>query len=273
MSQSRTRSASDPGVEARPAAAKARHLYIVTGASRGLGLALVQQLAIPGNALLCLSRSTSPALAALARKSGVTIEQWPADLLHAGGVAARLDSWLHNVQKSDLESVTLINNAGIIGRIGGVDHTTAEDVANVLRVDLEAPVLLTQIFLRATRGWNCARRVLNISSGAGRRAMAGWSIYCAAKAGLDHFTRTVALDEATHANGAKLVSLAPGVIDTDMQGLVRAADASGFPEQQRFLDLKTNQQLASPDDAAKAVLLYLARADFGANPVADVRDA
>ncbi len=54
---------------------------------------------------------------------------------------------------------------------------------------------------------------------------------------------------------------------------MRAADASGFPEQQRFLDLKANQQLASPEDAAKAVLLYLARADFGANPVADVRDA
>ncbi len=233
----------------------------------------MQQLALPGNALLCLSRSTSPALAALARKAGMTIEQWPADLLNAGGVAARLESWLHNCQASGLESVTLINNAGVIGRVGGVDHTTAEDLASVLRVDLEAPVLLIQTFLRATRAWNCARRVLNVSSGAGRRAIAGWSTYCAAKAGLDHFTRAVALDEAAHANGAKLVSLAPGVIDTDMQGQLRAADASGFPDQQRFVDLKANNQLASPEDAAKAVLIYLARADFGANPVADVRDA
>jgi benzil reductase ((S)-benzoin forming) len=254
-------------------AAKARHLYVLTGASRGLGLALAQQLAIAGNTLLCLSRSTSPTLAALARKSGVTIEQWPADLLHAGGVAARLDAWLHKVDASGLESVTLINNAGIIGRVGGIDQTTAEDLASVLRVDLEAPVLLMQTFLRATRNWRCARRVLNISSGAGRRPIAGWSTYCAAKAGLDGFTRTVALDEAAHANGAKVVSLAPGVIDTDMQGLLRAADASGFPDQQRFLDLKANKQLAAPEDAARAVLAYLARADFGANPVADVRDA
>ena len=272
--ESRTKSANVPSARAvRPAAAKAKHLYVVTGASRGLGLALVQQLAVSGNALLCLSRTTSPALASLARSLGVTIEQWPADLLHAGGVSARLESWLHSYQADSLESVTLINNAGIVGRIGGVDHTTGEDLANVLRVDLEAPMLLIQTFLRATRNWQCARRVINVSSGAGRRPIAGWSPYCAAKAGLDHFTRTVALDEAAHANGAKLVSLAPGIIDTDMQSQVRAADASGFPERQRFVDMKANKQLAAPEDAAKAVLAYLARADFGANPVAHVSDA
>jgi NAD(P)-dependent dehydrogenase (short-subunit alcohol dehydrogenase family) len=233
---------------------------------------MVQQLAIPGNTLLCLSRSTSPSLAALARQSGVTIEQWPADLLHAGGVSARLESWLHNVQADSLESVTLINNAGIIGRVGGVDHTTAEDLDNVLRVDLEAPVHLIQTFLRATRNWQCVRRVLNISSGAGRRAIAGWSTYCAAKAGLDHFTRSAALDEAAHPNGAKFVSLAPGVIDTEMQGQLRSADPAGFPDQARFIELKATGQLASPEDAARAVLAYLARPDFGANPVADVRE-
>ena len=64
----------------------------------------------------------------------------------------------------------------------------------------------------------------------------------------------------------------PGVIDTDMQAQLRNADAKAFPDQKVFIDYKNSGQLTSPDDAAKRVLTYLARADFGANPVADVRD-
>jgi len=59
--------------------------------------------------------------------------------------------------------------------------------------------------------------VLNISSGLGRRAMAGQASYLRVEGGLDHLTRALALDEARRPNGAKLVSLAPGVIDTEMQ--------------------------------------------------------
>uniref|UniRef100_UPI003C77E626 SDR family NAD(P)-dependent oxidoreductase n=1 Tax=Escherichia coli TaxID=562 RepID=UPI003C77E626 len=81
---------------------------------------------------------------------------------------------------------------------------------------LEAPLLLTGAFLRGTAGWTGARRVLNISSGLGRRAMASQAAYCAAKAGMDHFTRCVALEQEGLANGARVCSLAPGVIDTDM---------------------------------------------------------
>ena len=131
---------------------------------------------------------------------------------------------------------------------------------------------LTSAFLRATQNWNSLRRVLNISSGLGRRAMASQAGYCAAKAGMDHFTRCVALEEALRPNGAKVCSLAPGVIDTGMQEQLRAADSDAFPDQSSFVNLKTSGSLASPEEAAKRVLAVLMRADFGANPVADVRD-
>ena len=134
-------------------------------------------------------------------------------------------------------------------------------------------MLLTSVFLRATRTWAIDKRVLNISSGAGRRAIAGWSAYCAAKAGLDQFSRVTALDEPQRPNPARIVSLAPGVIDTDMQGQLRAADPSGFPEQSNFVTMKASGQLPTPEAAATRVLAYLARADFGTQPVADVRDA
>lgn len=246
-------------------------LYILTGASRGLGRALAAQLLGAEVSLLTLSRQPDASLATQAAAAGAQLEQWAVDLAHAAGVAARLEAWLHEHNATHYTRATLINNAGIIGRVGPVDATDADTLAAVLRVNLEAPLLLSAAFLRATRGWSAPRRVLHISSGAGRRPIAGWTAYCAAKAGLDHATRVMALDEAHQTNPARLCSLAPGVIDTDMQGELRAADAAGFPDQSQFVQMKQTGSLASPEAAATRVLAFLERADFGREPVADVR--
>ena len=112
-----------------------------------------------------------------------------------------------------------------------------------------------------------------VSSGLGRRAMAGSASYCAAKAGLDHLARAVALEEASRPNGARVVSLAPGVIDTDMQVQLRGADPARFGDRERFVQLKTGGHLDSPAAAAAKLVAFLDRADYGSNPVADVRDA
>ena len=130
---------------------------------------------------------------------------------------------------------------------------------------------LTAAFLGATRDWKLPRKVLNISSGLGRRAMASSAAYCAAKAGMDHFTRCVALDEALLENGAKVCSLAPGVIDTDMQVQLRSSDPAKFPDVAMFAGMHSGKQLSSPKDAAQVVLTFLFRSDFGDNPIADVR--
>ena len=89
---------------------------------------------------------------------------------------------------------------------------------------------------------------------------------------MDHFTRSLAMDEALKPQGAKVCSLAPGVIDTGMQEQLRAAPAEAFPDKASFVGLKTGGSLTSPDDAAARIIAYLARPDFGTNPVADVRD-
>ncbi|HEY9095319.1 MAG TPA: SDR family NAD(P)-dependent oxidoreductase, partial [Hydrogenophaga sp.] len=191
--------------------------------------------------------------------------------------AQRLEDWLQTQDPASLHSATLINNAGVLTTIGPLETAPTQGVVNALRVGLEAPMLLTAAFLRVTgewvqRGWRGPRKVLNISSGLGRHAMAGQASYCAAKAGLDHFTRGSALDEAEKPFGAKLVSLAPGVIDTDMQTQLRAGDRTVFPALDRFIGLKEQGQLSSPDQAARQVLAWLERPDFGAEPVADVRN-
>ncbi|MEO5883862.1 MAG: SDR family NAD(P)-dependent oxidoreductase [Caldimonas sp.] len=248
-------------------------LFIVTGASRGMGAALAEQLlADAGHTLVCIARRMNDALDGVAAGSGATLEQWQADLAEPVAIAARLHGWLAARDPALFTQATLVNNAGVLTKIGPLEDCSVEELSAALRVGLEAPLLLTAAFLRATARWRGERRVLNVSSGLGRRAMAGQATYCAAKAGMDHLSRAVALDQALIANGAKIVSLAPGVIDTDMQAQLRSSEGSGFPEQQSFVKLKEAGQLTSSRDAASRLVAWLGRADFGAVPVADVRD-
>jgi len=248
-----------------------QHLYILTGASRGMGLAMAQQLLKPGNVLLCISRNVNPDLATAAQKADVPLAQWTQDLADGAGAGDRLREWLNSQNPADFASVSLINNAGVIPPIVPLRESNPADLALALRVGLEAPMALSAAFLGGTHSWPVPRKVLNISSGLGRYPMASQAGYCAAKAGMDHFTRCLALDEALHANGAKVCALAPGVIDTDMQVQLRGAAGEAFPDQSKFLQLKAQGQLSSPEAAAENVLRFLASADFGREPVADVR--
>jgi len=249
------------------------HIYIITGASRGMGLAMAEQLLAAQNRLLCISRQSNPALAVQAEQHKCMLEQWTQDLSQPLAAADTLLTWLCSINQDELHSITLINNAAVLPTIAAMRVSAPAELALSLRVNLEAPMLLTAAFLQGTQETKAVRKVLNISSGLGRRAMASQAPYCAAKAGLDHFTRCLAIEEARHGNGAKVCSLAPGVIDTDMQVQLRSADANAFPDQAAFAQLKAAGQLATASVAAQRVLAWLARPDFGQQAIADVREA
>jgi NAD(P)-dependent dehydrogenase (short-subunit alcohol dehydrogenase family) len=248
-----------------------KHLYIMTGASRGMGLCLAQQLLKPQHQLVCISRTVSDVLSDSATRLGAKLIQWSADLSAPQHTVARLGQWLAEQSPQQYCSVTLINNAGVIPPIAPLNASNPLELAQALRVGLEAPLVLTASFLASTRHWAAIRKVLNISSGLGRRPMASQAAYCAAKAGMDHFTRCLALDEALSPNGARVCSLAPGVIDTDMQLQLRSAAPENFPDQVAFNQLYETQQLTTPQVAAQRVIDFLNRADFGSQSVADVR--
>lgn len=249
-----------------------KNLTILTGASRGMGLAMAEQLLAPGQTLLCISRHANLQLAERAQATAAILLQWTEDLAQGAAVSRRLEAWLHTQSGAGFSNAALINNAGVIPRIAPLSQGDPDDLARALRVGLEAPMQLSAAFLRATESWPAARKVLNISSGLGRRAMASQTAYCAAKAGMDHFTRCLALEEARKPAGARVCSLAPGVIETDMQLQLRSASDALFPDRAGFVGMHRGGQLSAPADAARRVLAFLARPDFGSNPVADIRD-
>jgi benzil reductase ((S)-benzoin forming) len=249
------------------------HLYIVTGSSRGLGQAIARQLATAGNKVLGISRQQSVELAALTVKHPV--EQWKADLADATELADHLQKYLIERLASTqepLSAVTLINNAAYLAEPTSLGKQANADLVRAVEVGLTAPLLLCNAFLRATQLSAIPKAIVNISSGLGRRAMAGSTSYCAIKAGLDHFSRAIDLEQQEMHHPARVCSLAPGVIDTDMQVQLRGASTEDFSSRQNFQDLKDKGLLDSPDTAASKIIAYIARESFGKQVIADVRD-
>ena len=248
-------------------------LYIITGASRGLGAALAEALIDPDHRLVCMARSKAP-LAALrqrAKAQGCRVAALAVDLSDPQKAVAALKKALAGVDPATCTAACLINNAGVVEPIGPADKLLPDEITAGVLVNLAAPMALTAAFLHLAADWRASRKVLNISSGAAHKAYAGWSMYSATKAALDQFTRCVALEQQARPNGARIVSLAPGTIDTAMQAAVRNTLLEDFAEKPRFVALKKSGQLTPPAQAAQSLLRYLERPDFGATPVDDVR--
>jgi benzil reductase ((S)-benzoin forming) len=246
-------------------------LTILTGASRGLGRAIAQALlATPGQYLVCISRKSDQDLSACARVSGSVVEQWMHDLADAMPVADRLTEFLVKQEASRFASAMIVNNAGVMAPPRPLGMAQADDLVRSLRVGLEAPLLLTAAFLRGTRDWEGSRKIVHMSSGLGSMARGGQVPYCAVKAGLDHSARALALEAAAQPNGARAVALYPGIVDTDMQEELRNADPSQFPDVTRFQMLKDKGMLEAPAVTAGKVLAWIARNDFGVDPVVDL---
>ncbi|WP_144155933.1 SDR family oxidoreductase [Paraburkholderia sp. BCC1885] len=238
---------------------------IVTGHTRGLGAALAEQLLARGIAVLALSRSRNTALAQRYPKTLAEIELDLAD-------PARVAQWIAGdalrrfVDGAD--SVLLFNNAGMVQPIGPLDTQDAAAIAGAVGLNVATPLMLASAVATTSVGAT-DRRIVHISSGAGRNAYPGWSIYCATKAALDHHARAVILD----ANRAlRICSVAPGVVDTNMQAEIRGSGIEQFPLREKFEDLKRNGQLVSPEQCATQLIDFALSDGFGETPVADIRE-
>lgn len=218
------------------------HTAVITGASRGIGAALAHEWARRGLRLGLCARS-APVLPegpnVVAACVDVTDEKALGDFV--ARVEARfgaIDCW--------------VNNAGVLEPIAPLREIAAEDFRRHVDVNLTGVFLGTRAFVRHRRARGGGGVLLNVSSGAAQNAYAGWSAYCAAKAGVDRLTECVQLEEAE--SGLRAHAIAPGVVDTAMQALVRATPAERFPALQRFLDLAREDRFNTPSFVAERLL-------------------
>lgn len=215
-------------------------MVIITGVSRGLGEAIAKKYLDEGFKVMGIGRSHS--------------------ILHPNFSFKKCDlSDLTEVENLDFElftsRVTLINNAGIIGEIGRVSEHNSSDMNKVLTVNVSAPVLLTQkVYSKVLEKDKFS--LVNISSGAGKNAIPSWSSYCTSKAALNMFSEVFKKEEHELGRNIKVLAVSPGVIDTGMQEEIRSAKSESFSAREKFIQLKKNQELFSPEEAALR-LFYL----------------
>ena len=179
---------------------------VVTGAAKGLGLAICETLVTAGYRVIGIGRNNTDEFAALGNERAEFVAY---DLAQIEGIPDLVKSI---VNRLDTPPYALVNNAGV-GLDGVLATQHATDIARVLRVNLEAPITLTKYMvrhmLRARRG-----RVVNISSIIAQTGFNGLAVYGASKAGLEGFTRS--LSRELGRAGITVNCVAPGYMLTDM---------------------------------------------------------
>jgi NAD(P)-dependent dehydrogenase (short-subunit alcohol dehydrogenase family) len=231
---------------------------------------MARGLATPGTRLITLARREDPELAAYARSQDAQLEQLSVDLSDLNAVEAAAQRICASLPR-DASRYLLINNAGTVHPIAGTDALVdGAAITAAFNLNVSAVMLLTARFLAAVEDLKADRRVLNISSGAGRNPNAGWGVYCATKAALDMYSRVVKAEQG--ADGARIVALAPGIVDTDMQVAIRSSDPESFPALAKFQEFHATGKLSSPANVASRILAYLDREDFGTTEIDDIRN-
>lgn len=235
---------------------------ILTGHSRGLGAAICNELFGRSIPVVGIARHAHGHVS----RGADLLEQVSLDLSDPAALAAWLASGELSRRLAGCSRLLLINNAGLVEPVGPLGVQDAAAVARAVSVNVAAPLMLADAVCAQDGAGEV--RVLHVSSGAARNAYPGWSVYCATKAALDHHARAAALDGVA---ALRICSLAPGVIDTDMQAAIRATPAERFPLRERFEGMKREGSLASPEECAGRLVDFLLGEEFGREPVADLR--
>lgn len=229
---------------------------IITGISSGIGKALTLYYLNQGAEVLGIGRKNT--------LNHPKLSFFQVDL------AEKTDfSFLDSEIKHEDELV-LINNAGIIGGIERISQQKKSDILEVMQVNAIAPMLLCQYVLQNTP-IHQAISIVNISSGAGKRPIPSWASYCASKTAIDLFSKTIYEEELELGRNVQVYSVAPGVVDTNMQSKIRNAKHASFSSIDHFLKLKKDNNLLNTEEVVQKLMRLLSQ-NYDGKVIYSLRD-
>ncbi len=211
---------------------------VVTGVSRGIGAGVARAFRRQGVKVAGCARSDPDGDLELFRQVDVrdaaAVEQFCAETVSALGP---IDLW--------------VNNAGLLAPIGMTREAEPAEWRALMDVNVVGVYHGARAYLNHLRAADHRGCLINLGSGASTKVYAGWGPYCASKAAVDHLTRVLAEEER---DVARVYCLAPGVIETGMQELVREQDDSRFPMVARFRQMHADGDLLDPESPAEVML-------------------
>lgn len=219
--------------------------YYITGTSRGIGKAIANLLLEDSNNFVT----------GISRTSSIKHSNYTHLSIDLNDLAA-VNQISFNTDKN-ISSVTLINNAGVLGSVKHAGNIDTKDIIMAYNINVVAPSILMNNFIKKHKSINKPKTIINISSGAGKRPIDGWSTYCSSKAALDMFSRVVAQEQKLESSMLRIYSIAPGIVDTFMQEQIREADIAEFSRLDEFIKYKKSSLLISPEEVAKKLLAII----------------
>jgi benzil reductase ((S)-benzoin forming) len=209
--------------------------YYITGTSRGIGKALAE----------LLLKDNQNFVTGISRTNPINHSNYRHVQLDLSDTAKTEEFEFQN--HKDAERIVLVNNAGYIGEIKRAGNHKDKTLIDSINVNLTAPIILTNKFIKTYGDSPAGKIILNVSSGAARHAVDAWSAYSASKTGLDMFSKVIAEEQKITGSGFKIISVGPGVVDTGMQKMLRESDENEFSRKADFVGYKEKNQLASTE--------------------------
>ncbi|MFW5792663.1 MAG: (S)-benzoin forming benzil reductase [Bacteroidota bacterium] len=251
---------------------KKLNYIIITGGSKGIGKGIAENLLKQGNHLIIISRTESEELKSKASELKADIDFVSFDLTHTYDIEGLMGIVFEKIDKVKTEKLILVNNAGIIHPIGYLEDCDPIKIQNHISINLIAPMILSKEFIQRSKDFECDKRILNISSGAAQNPYEGWSNYCTGKAGIDMLTKCVAQEQEREKYPVKTMAISPGIIDTDMQSVIRSTTSNQFPMRDKFVEFKEKGQLIPPNKAGEKISEILMSDKFKNGEITDIRD-
>lgn len=239
-------------------------ILIITGGSKGLGFGLATEYHKKGYRVISISRSKI--------EKFYSLEQYQCDLSKTETIENVLTEIFSHLDKNSTTNLTLINNAGDLGRINTIENLTPSKINYTIQVNLIAPLVLNSLFIKLSKDWNCKKQIFNISSGAAINPYESWVMYCSSKAGIDMMTKVISKEQKDLEYGVSIVSIYPGIVDTDMQAQARSAPRENFKSVQRFIDFYEHGDLYTPKQVAEKIYHLDVTGELKNGRILDVRN-
>ncbi|NUU79871.1 SDR family NAD(P)-dependent oxidoreductase [Paenibacillus xylanilyticus] len=223
--------------------------FIVTGASKGIGMQLAQLLLEQGDRVYGISRGAAEHL-----YGHDLYKHFQYNLSDLTGIELLVTRILEHIPLQETGFIGLINNAAMLEPLKPLDQCSTEEIIRNLNISLAAPMILSSSFIRQTNHLTARRKIVNLTSGSGSYPAPSMAAYCTSKAGMNMFSECVAMEQAERLNPVEVIAFDPGMVDTELQAVARGKSTGEFALSGLFNQVYEAGQLRSPRDVAKRLM-------------------